>query len=94
MEHGKVPSILKEAKIVPIYKAEHKDEIGNYRPISLLSCISKVLEKVVENQIRKFADDNKIFYKHQYGFRKGHQTQHALIDLTSLINDAKSKNKE
>ena len=66
---GFIPTILKTAKIVPIFKAGETDNFKNYRPISLLSSFSKLLVKVAANQIMKYLNKFKLLYEHQYGFR-------------------------
>ena len=69
---GFIPTTLKTAKIVPIFKAAETDNFTNYRPISLLSSFSKLLEKVAANQIMKYLNKFKLLYDHQYGFRAKH----------------------
>ena len=67
---GLVPNMAKLAKIIPIYKAKDKKDISNYRPISLLPVVSKILEKVVHKNLYTFLEKNKVVYASQYGFRK------------------------
>jgi hypothetical protein len=86
---GIVPSYVTKAKVVPLYKAGDKTEFTNYRPISLLPTISKVLEKVVDKQIRAYLKENSILYERQYGFRAGHETQHALLKLLDEVEGSK-----
>ena len=69
-ELGIFPQIFKTAKVVPIFKAGDKHLVRNYRPISLLSCLSKVLEKVIKNRFINFFEKHEIFYDFQYGFRE------------------------
>ena len=76
------PDILKIAKTIPIYKKGSKLGVSNYRPISLLSNLNKILEKLMFNRVYKFLEDQKCIYNHQFGFRKKHSTVHALIDIT------------
>ena len=85
---GKVPNQLKVAKIVPIFKTGDPYDISNYRPISLLPCFSKLLEKIVYIRLYKFLERNNIFYEHQYGFRPNHSTDHALIDFYDTVCNA------
>ena len=59
--------------------------ITNYRPISVLNFFSKIFEKVVANYIVDFLESNNILYEHQYGFRKGHSTNHAVITLVERV---------
>ena len=87
---------MKIAKIVPIYKAGNVHDINNYRPISLLPSFSKLMEKILCKKLVNFFDNSSIFYKHQYGFRKGHSTIHPIIHLIKSItesNDKKTKDK-
>ena len=81
---GIFPDILKIAKVIPIYKSKEKCNVSNYRPISLLSSISKILEKVMHNRLYSFFQKNKMFYENQYGFRKQRSTVDAV---TKFIND-------
>ena len=82
---GIVPSSLKIAKITPIYKKEDPHITDNYRPISLLPVISKVLEKVVFLQLYDYFVKNKLLYDSQYGFRKLHSTELAALEFTDKV---------
>ena len=81
------PSILKIAKVTPVYKKESKLFYSNYRPISLLSNINKIIEKIMYNRIYKFLDKNNI-YSLQFGFRQHYSTSYALLNLTEAIMKA------
>ena len=85
IEIGKYPNKLKYAKIIPIYKDDDKEEPGNYRPISLLSNVNEIYEKLMYNRIISFMQKNNTLYSMQYGFREKHSTQHALLDIVSKI---------
>ena len=85
---GVFPDLLKAAKIRPIHKAESRKLLTNYRPISILSPISKILERIVFNQLTTFLSANNILYKYQFGFRKNHSTELALIEISDLIYKA------
>ena len=87
IEIGKYPSKLKYAKIVPIYKNDDDENPGNYRPISLLSNINKIYEKLMYNRIASFLKKNNTLFSTQYGFREKHTTQHALLDIVSKIQN-------
>ena len=89
---GIVPIKMKIAKVVPIHKSSDPMLLKNYRPISLLTAFSKLLEKIVYNKTMNFLSSNNIFYKHQYGFRPKHSTSHPIIHL--LNQCAKSNNKK
>ena len=87
------PSDLKTAKVVPLPKAKDLTDINNYRPISVLSSISKPLEKHVHKHLLKYLDRFNLIHAHQSGFRPQHSCQSALtclVDrLLSFINDSK-----
>ena len=82
---GLFPTILKASKVAPIYKKYSKRKCSNYRPISLLSNIEKIFERIVYKRLYKFIEDNKLVYNLQFGFRQKHSTTHALIHLTEKI---------
>ena len=89
---GTVPNTLKIAKVIPIYKAKDKTDMGNYRPISLLPSISKVLEKIVHSRLYKFLTNNKILSENQFGFRPSRSTVDAVCKLTSDVLSASETN--
>ena len=78
---GIVPDQLKIAKVIPIFKKGETDIASNYRPISLLSIFNKLLEKLVYKRLYIFLLNQKVLYKHQFGFRKNHSTTMALIEV-------------
>ena len=80
---GKVPDSCKLAKLKQIYKKGSLTEASNYRPISLLPLISKVIEKVIHDQSSAFLDSRNLFYNYQSGFPKNHSTGFCL----SFLND-------
>jgi len=80
-----VPDACKVSKLKPLYKKGSKTEPKNYRPISLLPLISKVLEKVIHDQTMKFVTEKNILYKFQSGFRKFHSTDSCLSFLQDKI---------
>ena len=79
---GVFPSVPKLAKVIPVYKKDSKLDFSNYRPISLLSNLDKILEKLMYTRIVKFFN---LFYLLQFGFRQNYSTTHALISLTETI---------
>ena len=76
---------MKIAKVIPIFKKGDKLDRGNYRPISLLTSFSKILEKLVYSRLIKFLSCCKILSDNQFGFRKKHSTNHAMIILIDQI---------
>ena len=85
---GSVPDDFKVAKVVPIYKKDSPDNFGNYRPVSVLPCMSKILERIVYNRSYDFLCKNNILFKKQYGFRTNHSTYMAVLDFVNDINKA------
>ena len=79
---GIFPSVLKTAKVIPVHKKDFKLDFSNYRPISLLSNIEDILERLICNKMYKFFSDNSLIYPLQFGFRQKYSTVHALISLT------------
>ena len=79
--HGIVPDELKIARVVPIFKSGDKALFSNYRPISVLPCFSKFLERIIYNRIINYLNDSDILCDNQYGFRKNRSPSLALIDF-------------
>ena len=82
---GVYPDALKMAIVTPIFKGGSKLEISNYRPVSILPIFSKILGRLMQLRLVKFLEDNKIIYKHQFGFQKNNSTSQAVLDLFSNI---------
>jgi hypothetical protein len=85
---GIIPDKLKIYLVTPIFKANESNKFGNYRPISVLSRLSKLLGKLTYKRFIEFIETHKILSKHQYGFRKNRSTEHALIELVDKITTA------
>ena len=82
---GQFPDKMKIADVVPLYKSKEHDIVDNYRPISLLLTISKVLERIVYRRVYKFLNDTGQIYESQYGFREKHSCDHAIAQLIGEI---------
>ena len=82
---GIFPDQMKTANVVPLFKSGIHCLVNNYRPISLLPTISKLLEKVMYSRIYNFLTENDIFFKSQYGFQKKHSCEHAVTELVGEI---------
>ena len=82
---GTFPDKLKIAKVIPIFKKGDPSLFENYRPISLLPAISKVLEKIIALQLSSYFETNKLLFDNQYGFRPKHSTEHAALELIDRI---------
>ena len=85
LQSGEVPEELKVSNIIPLFKEGDVKSVNNYRPISLLSALSKLFEKVVYNRIFNFIEKHEILYQYQFGFRPKHSTTTALITLTDKL---------
>ena len=72
---------MKIAKVIPIFLNDDESSFCNYRPISLLPIISKVIEKVIYNQIYSFFTKHQLFNDNQYGVRSGHSTEYAVMEV-------------
>ena len=88
LTQGYFPQELKLAKIIPLYKGNDPSYFNNYRPISLLSVFSKVMEKVMYGRLYNYLTTLKILYEYQFGFQKNKSTYMALISLTDKITKA------
>ena len=92
-QDGIFPTQLKNAVVVPIYKSGQSSQCSNYRPISLLSCFSKIYEKIMKKKLINFLNSTGFFSKKQYGFRKGMNTENALVNFMTDIYNAVNSNK-
>ena len=93
LRSGVFPEVLKRAKVIPIFKKGDQTNLNNYRPISLLPVLSKVLEKVINKQITTKLDELHLIDDDQYGFRPGHSTEDAVIKFIDYIEKAKLNHK-
>src|SRR5436190_20383852 len=82
---GKFPDAFKIARVTPIYKSGDKSLFSNYRPISLLSVFSKILEKMVKQQLTQYLVQENIITNEQFGFRQNRNTSDALIRLLNIL---------
>ena len=85
---GVFPSELKIAKVIPILKKGTLLDVNNYRPISFLPVVSKIVERIVYNRVYSYFNRNNFFYKLQFGFRKNYGINHAVTKLVETVTDA------
>ena len=90
---GTHPEKLRISKTIPIFKKGSRLSPCNYRPISLLSNLNKILEKLMFTRVYKFLEKYNCIYDLQFGFRQKHSTNHALINITETIRSALDNNK-
>lgn len=85
IEVGSYPDCLKIHKIIPIPKTRGSNNIANFRPISLLSVVDKILEKLIFEQLSNYLDSNKILFERQFGFKKGSGTEDAIVNVIDFV---------
>jgi len=90
---GVFPDDLKIARVSPIFKADDKLLVNNYRPISLLPVFSKILEKIMHNRLIEYLDCMNILTDKQFGFREKHSTSMAILNIIDKISDEIDKKK-
>lgn len=88
LQNGVFPDQWKMSNILPIPKVKEPNECKDYRPVSILCVLAKVLEKIVHKQVVEYMDKFNIISKFQSGFRKGHSTMSALLKVTDDIRKA------
>jgi hypothetical protein len=88
LETGMFPEILKQCRVIPIFKNGNHLECDNYRPISLLSSISKILEKIVSEKLLNHLTVNDLLYVHQYGFIPKKSAEHNLLHIINYVSAA------
>ena len=86
LKNGIFPEDMKMAKVIPLYKTEDPMIFSNYRPVSLLTQFSKILEKIFNNRLTKFITINNVLYDGQYGFRHNHSTELAVLEMIEKNN--------
>lgn len=93
LKSGIYPEYLKQTIIIPVHKKGNRDELQNYRPISLLSSLNKILEKVIHNRMSDHISANNIIYKQQYAFQTQSGTTSAVLDIIENIANNLNKKK-
>ena len=85
---GVFPPTWKIAKVTPVYKSGSANKIENYSPVSILSVVSKVMEKEVHKQFSVYLEENKLISNFQFGFRRNKSTELAAITLVQEIRQS------
>ena len=88
-----IPSIWKTADVIPLHKGGDQVDLNNYRPISILCCLAKVLESLVSSQLRDYLDTHNLLQPQQSGFRPAHSTVTATTLVTNNILHGLDKHK-
>ena len=87
---GTYPDSLKIARVKPIFKGGNKNESTLYRPISILSQINRIFEKLLRDRLYDFINKDKL-YRKQFGFRPKNSTEHPVLDLKEHVLENCSK---
>ena len=85
MTMGEFPTVMKLAEVVPLYKSKESFLETNYRPISLFTTMSKILEKIMYRRIYSFLQNTGQIYENQYGFRANHSCEHAIGQVVGTL---------
>ena len=94
LKQSKTPLLWKKAHMLPLFKKGCKADVNNYRPVSILSSPSKILEKIVFKHVYNYFRDNELLTKHQSGFQTGDSTVHQLSYLYHKFSEALDQKKE
>jgi len=84
-EVGHFPNFFKVARVTPVFKDGHPSQLGNYQPISVLSVVSKIFERAIQERLLSFLKMQGSLLNSQYGFQRGHSTYMALLDIVENI---------
>ena len=93
LKSGIYPDKFKTSRVIPIFKSGDCTSADNYRPISLISSIAKILDKIVAIKLTNHLEINKLLYKNQFGFQKNSSTEYNLLNLTNFVSSAINENK-
>ena len=88
LQSGIFPGLMKVAIVSPVSKTGDIADISNYRPISVLPCCSKILDRIMYNHLYKYLTNKKLLHPQQFGFRKGHSTEHSIAHLVDQIYES------
>ena len=91
IKQGIFPDRLKIAEVTPIFKSGVKDNVSNYRPISILPVFSKVLERIMYNRVYNHLDCKGLLCEKEFSFRRNNSTEHAILQLTRDITSSFEK---
>ena len=88
MREGYFPTDFKVARVVPVFKSEDQTQFSNYRPVSVLPALAIIFEKVLKSRLVNFLDQQEVIIPGQYGFRAGHSTAMAILDMVERVRAA------
>lgn len=84
---SQIPSAWKIAVVTPIHKKGPKNSVENYRPISVTSCCSRILERIIRHKVMEFINSNELLSDSQHGFRKGRSTDTLMINFYDYVTE-------
>ena len=87
LESGQVPEDWRVTKVTPLFKKGSREELGNYRPVSLTSVVGKVLETLIKDQMRNHLNKYKLIKDSQHGFTKGSSCLTNLLEFCQAVSD-------
>ena len=79
LDEAVFPEKLKIAKVIPVFKKGDKENVENYRPISILPVFSKVLELIMYNHLHQYFMNNNLLHENQFGFQINNSTEHSIL---------------
>ena len=85
LEEAAFPEKLKIAKLIPVFKKGDKENVENYRPISIFPVFSNVLERIMYNPLYEYFMNNNLFHENQFGFQINNSTEHSVLQFTCDI---------
>jgi hypothetical protein len=88
MSWGHYTAFFKVAWVVPVFKSEDPTEFSNYRPVSVLPVLLQVFERVLQWRLLEFLNCQGVVIPSQYGFRSGHSTAMAVLDMLERVRQA------
>ena len=91
LSEGIFPDRMKMAEVIPLYKGKDMDLMINYRPISLLITLSKLLEKIMYTRLYRYLESQKLLYSSQYGFRTKRSCEQAIMELVGNVLQSKNR---
>ena len=92
LQNGIFPNELKIAWVTPVFRYGSDSGLGNYRPVSVLPCFSKILEKTMHKRPCKHLSGNNILYRKQFDFQQKHSIEHVIMQLVDQMNCSFKKN--
>lgn len=84
--NGIFPSLFKNTLVTPVYTSGTRNDINNYRPVSVLSPVSKIIDKLINTRLLNYLEKNNLLFQLLYGFRQGDSTKDAATALTTLVS--------